>query len=205
MKNLFVVLDGLDGCGKGEMIERLHNYLYKKSRKYRVLTTREPTYGKYGREIRKLLREEKDPKANSKKFLELFTLDRRNHLEKTIIPFLEQDDGTLNIVLCDRYYYSTIAFQQTQGISEKEVIDANKDFRKPDVTFILDVPAEISLDRVSNRGTKEKFEELEFQKELRENYLKIQDSLDDNIIIIDASKSIKEVFESIKKEIDKYL
>ena len=54
MDGKFIVLEGLDGCGKGEQIKRLHNFFFDKSRKYIILTTREPTYGKYGIEIRKL-------------------------------------------------------------------------------------------------------------------------------------------------------
>ncbi|HLC65799.1 MAG TPA: dTMP kinase [Candidatus Nanoarchaeia archaeon] len=204
MKNLFIVLDGMDGAGKGEMIERLHNYLFKKSKKYRILTTREPTYGKHGKEIREMLKQDKDPKSNAKKYLELFTKDRKEHLEKTIIPFLAHDEGH-NLVLCDRYYYSTIAFQHTQGLPEKECVDANKNFLKPDIAFILDLPADIAIERVSRRGEKEKFEELEFMRELRKNFLKLKQILGDNIIVIDASKPVEGVFESVRKEVDKLL
>lgn len=203
--NLFIVIDGMDGAGKGEMVERLHNYLFKKSKKYRILTTREPTYGRYGEEIRDLLKKEKDPKANAKKYLELFTKDRKEHLEKTIEPFLSQNEGSINIVICDRYYYSTIAFQHTQGLPEKECIEANKDFLKPDIAFILDLPAEVAIKRISKRGEKEKFEELEFMRELRKNFLRLKEILGDNIVIIDASKPVETVFESVRSEIDKLL
>jgi len=199
MKNLFIVFDGLDGSGKGEMIKRLKKHLSSKGLK--VLVTREPTDGEYGKEIRKILREEKDPKAGAEKCFDLFVKDRKEHLSEEIDPFLENGS-----VICDRYYYSTIAFQYTQGVKLEKIITANMDFRTPDIAFILDLPADVALERVDKRGeAKEKFEQLEFMKELRENFLELKNVLDDNIKIIDASKSKNEVFEQIRKEIDEII
>jgi len=199
MKNLFIVFDGLDGSGKGEMIKRLEKYLVGKGSK--VFVTREPTDGEYGKEIKKILREETDPKAGAEKCLTWFVEDRREHLAKEIEPALKE-----GVVICDRYYYSTIAFQHTQGIDIEKVVYENINFRTPDLVFILDLPASVALERVHKRGEdKEKFEELEFMKELRENFLKLKDELDDPIKVIDASKSILDVFEQIKKEVDKVI
>jgi dTMP kinase len=202
-KSLFVVLDGIDGSGKSEMIRLLYNY-FSENKDYRVLKTQEPTNGKYGSEVRKILREEENPLKNAEKLLDLFVKDREEHLKNTILPFLESSDGDCNIVICDRYYYSTIVFQHTQGLDIKRIINANKDFRKPDVAFVLDIPAETALERIKDRE-KEKFEKLDFMKKLRKNFLELRDYLDDKIIIIDASKLIEDVFESIKKEVEHIL
>jgi len=79
-------------------------------------------------------------------------------------------------------------------------------YSTPDIVFILDLPAEMALERISKRGEEnEKFEQLEFMKELRENFLGLKDELDDPIVIIDASKSKDEVFEQIKEVIDKII
>lgn len=204
-KNLFIVLDGMDGTGKSEMVKLLHNYLFSKNKKYRILTTREPTNGKYGSEIREILKWEEEPLKNAEKLLDLFTKDREEHLKNIILPFIEKSNGTeSNILLCDRYYYSTIAFQNTQGLDIKRIIAINKDFKNPDIAFILDIPAETALDRIKHRE-KEKFEKLEFMKKLRKNFLGLKNHLTDNIVIIDASKSKEDVFKEIKKEIDKIL
>ncbi|MBU0614833.1 MAG: dTMP kinase [Nanoarchaeota archaeon] len=192
----FIVFDGLDGSGKGEMIRRLEAYLKDKGNK--VLVTREPTNGRFGKKAQEILKTEKDPKASAEKCLELFTKDREEHLTE-----IEDYPG---IVICDRYYYSTIAFQHTQGLALERVIAANIEFKTPDITFILDLPPEIALKRISKRGAaKEKFEKLEFMKELRKNFLRLKDELEDNIVIIDASKTKEEVFEQINKEIDKII
>lgn len=204
-KGIFIVVDGIDGSGKSEIVKMLHNYLFSTNKKYHILTTREPTNGHYGKQIRKMLREEKDPLSNSKKLMELFIKDREQHLKNTIEPFLKSNNRhKLNILLCDRYYYSTIAFQSAQGLDINKIINKNKKFKKPDIAFILDVEPSIALKRIEYRE-KEKFEKLEFMKKIRKNFLKLPKLLNDNIKIIDSSKPLKNVFEGIKKEIDKIL
>ncbi len=201
MKSLFIVFDGLDGSGKGEMIKRLKEHLSEK--KLKILVTKEPTDGYYGKEIREILKKEKDPKRGAERCLALFVADRKEHLINEVEPFLEQDNA---IVICDRYYYSSIAFQHTQGMEMEQVIFPNMAFKTPDIAFILDLPADAAVKRIDKRGEdKEKFEQLSFMKKLRENFLKLKEVIDDNIKIIDASKSKDKVFEQIKEEIDKLI
>lgn len=203
VKGLFIVLDGLDGSGKSEMTIQLNDYLSKNDI-YKVLVTREPTDNKYGKEIRGILASEKDPQINGQKLLHLFIKDREDHLKNTIIPFLNKLDDGANIVICDRYYYSTIAFQATQGLDIIMLIEINKEFLRPDVAFILDIKPEIALERIKGRK-KEKFEQLEFMNKLREKFLEMPKLLNDNIKIIDSSKDKDTVFNEIKKEVDKLL
>lgn len=204
-KGMFIVVDGIDGSGKSEIVKMLHNYLFSKNKKYRLLTTREPTNGRYGSHIRQMLRTEKDPKSSSKRLMMLFIKDREEHLNNTIEPFLSNPNRQeMNIVVCDRYYYSTIAFQHAQGLSMKETIARNKAFRKPDIAFILDSEPSLALERIKHRE-KEKFEQLDFMKKIRNNFLRLPELLDDNIKIIDSSKPLQEVFEDVRKEVDKIL
>ena len=201
-KGIFIVVDGIDGSGKSEIIKMLHNYLFSKHKKYRILTTREPTNGVYGSKIRQMLKYENDPKSNRKQLMELFIKDRKEHLKNIIEPFLKNSDRhELNIVICDRYYYSTIAFQSAQGLDIKLLTEKNKKFRTPDIAFILDIEPTLALERINYRK-KEKFEQLNFMKKIRENYLKLPKLLDDNIKIIDSSKTLNKVFEDIRKEAD---
>ena len=126
------------------------------------------------------------------------------HLEKEIEPFLSKSNSKINIVLCDRYYYSTIAFQGAQGLDVKGLIAKNKDFRRPNIAFILDIEPSVALKRIEYRR-KEKYEQLQFMKKIKKNYLALPKLLKDNIKIIDASKPLKDVFESVRKEVDRIL
>ncbi len=205
VKGVFIVLDGLDGSGKSEIVKLLHNYLFSKSKKYRILTTREPTNGTYGKEVRDILAMETDPSINGQKLLELFIKDREEHLKNIILPFLNHsNEHEVNIVICDRYYYSTIAFQAVQGLDMKMLVEINKEFLRPEVAFILDLRPEVALERIKGRE-KEKFEKLEFMKKLREKFLELPKLLKENIKIIDASKDKDIVFNEMKKEVDKLL
>ena len=204
-KGIFIVIDGIDGSGKTEVVKVLHNYLFTKHKKYRILTTREPTHGIYGKKVREILKKEKDPKKNGKKLTELVLKDRKEHLKNSLEPFLKHSNKhERNVVICDRYYYSTIAFQGAQGLPIKELIAKNKKFRKPDIAFILDVKPSVALKRIEYRE-KEKFEQLDFMKKIRKNFLALPKLLNENIKIINASQPLKNVFENIRKEVDKIL
>ncbi|MDA1197423.1 MAG: dTMP kinase [Nanoarchaeota archaeon] len=204
-KSLFIVIDGIDGSGKGEIIKHLQNDFFDKSKSNLVLTTREPTSSHFGKQIRKMLKESKNPNADNDKLLDLYTKDREWHLTNIIEPFLKQKEIT-PIVLSDRYYYSTIVYQHAQGIPLEVVIKVNKVFRKPDITFILDLPAKVALKRIkAARSSLEKFEQEEFLEKVRRLFKQLPYHLEDNIKIIDATKSIEEVYTSIKKEIEQLL
>tara|TARA_Y100000310_G_scaffold335194_1_gene416637 strand:- start:568 stop:1188 length:621 start_codon:yes stop_codon:yes gene_type:complete len=205
VKGIFIVIDGIDGSGKGEIIKRLQNEFFDQDKSNLVLTTREPTASHFGKEIRKMLKESKDPKADNQKLLELYTKDREWHLTTIIEPFLKQTEIT-PIVLCDRYYYSTIVYQHVQGLPLDDVIAANSIFRKPDITFILDLPATVALKRIkAARSSLEKFEQEEFLENVRNQFKKLPKLLKDNIEIIDATQTIDEVYHEIKKHLQKLL
>ncbi|MBI5229299.1 dTMP kinase [Candidatus Micrarchaeota archaeon] len=200
MDGRFIVFEGMDGCGKGENTKRLASFLFDRSKEYDfIVVTHEPTYGKHGVQIRKLLKSETDPYRSADKLLELYVKDRIEHLKEVITPSLKE--GAM--VICDRYKYSTLAFQQTQGIPLEKIIKMHDGMPVPDVVFILDIPPEGALERLRERTAVEKFEKLEFMKKLRENYLKLVDQLPkEKIVVINASKSRESVFESIVKKLD---
>ena len=205
MKNLFIVFDGMDGTGKSTQVSLLHEYIFKLDKSIRILTTREPTYGKYGTQVRKMLSTHKDPYSDSDKLLDLYVKDREDHLNNLIKPFLKKDGANTSIVLCDRYYYSTIAYQHTQGIPLNKLISMNKKFLKPDLALILDLHPETALHRIGKERAIEKFEKLEFMKDLRKTFHSLPGLLTDNMKIIDTSDAEDETFAKIKKAVDKVI
>ncbi len=203
-KGLFIVFEGIDGCGKGTMITRSLDFLFSNFKEFdNIVITREPTHSQAGKQIRKLLETDKDPMTKSKQLLQLYLEDRKEHLDSLIRPIIAKK----GIVLCDRYKHSTLTYQQTQGHRLQQLINAHKNMLVPDLTLILDVSVETALKRMEEGRTNfEKFEKKYFMKELRQNYLELPNFLEkENIKIVDAENSKEKVFESVKKEILKIL
>ena len=190
----FIVFEGIDGCGKGTQLNKVASYLFKKSKEIDLYITREPT--RDFKQIREKLAKDTDAKSTPEWYAEMFVKDRINHINNYIQPALNNN----KLVLCDRYKYSTLAYQHTQGMDIKQLQEMHKGLLIPDLTFIFDCPAEIAFERRKADGATEVFDkDIKFQEELRQNYLKLKD---DNIIIIDATKSIEQVYQEIIKHID---
>ncbi len=179
-------------------------WLFNSDKKYdHILTTREPTE-RYGAEIRDILSKSEDSESDAERCLELYSnIDRKKHYSNDIKPFLEKG----GVVLCDRFDLSTLAYQSSQGVDEERIVEMNDFFKYPDLSLIFDLPVEEAFERMgSRRGSKEKFEKMEFQKKVREEYLSCENLYEDrNIEVIDASGSIDEVFERSKKVLNPYL
>ncbi|MEM3408476.1 MAG: dTMP kinase [Candidatus Micrarchaeia archaeon] len=200
-KGKFIVLEGIDGCGKSTQIENIANYLFSKDKSNHILITREPTMiSSYGKKVRDLLKKQKNTQKNAALFTKLYVKDRKFHINKMVLPAMKEGC----IVISDRYKYSTFAYQILQGDKLENLMKLHKGLVVPDLIIILDISEEESIKRISNQKEKELFEKKEFLRKVRENYLKMKEIFpNENIVVIDGEKSKDEVFESIKKEIDK--
>ena len=128
---------------------------------------------------------------------QFFAQDRKEHLEKVIIPALKKD----KIVISDRYFFSTLAFGAAEGLSLNYLIKIKNKFLVPDLTFILKVRPEICLQRIKKRGTERTlFEEKEKLEKVWQIY-KFLPKKFKNIYIIEDEKPINEVFSQIKKTV----
>lgn len=186
------------------MLLRSAEYLFENFKEFdSIFITREPTASSTGLAIRKMLRTQSSPLTSSKELLRLYLEDRKEHLNNFVRPLLTKGA----IILCDRFKYSTIAYQHTQGIPLQKVIELHKNMLIPNITFILDISPETALQRIqASRERIEKFEKESFLKDLRENYLKLKDfPPKENIKIINAEKPIEEVFSEIKAELNKLI
>lgn len=205
-KGKFIVFEGIDGCGKTTQIDKLVKEIIdnQKYKEYQIFLGKEPTYdSKYGLKLRRLLAESKDPVKDGDLFCKYMILDRQHHCNNAIKPQLNYG----SIVICDRYKYSTFAYQQPQGISFEKIkrMHDEKHIITPDIIFILDVPADIAMSRIKeNRNKEYKFEREEFLEKVRQYYLKLKENLaDENIIILDGTKSIDAISKKVNLEFGK--
>ncbi len=203
MKGFFVVFEGVDGSGKGTIIKEAVGFLVASGvPRERILVTAEPTGGYYGKKVRELLKSSVDASVNAKSFLDLYVADRKEHVEKEILPALQAG----KIILCDRYKYSTFVYQPIHGIPLQNIFDLHKGMPVPGLVLVLDAPPEIALKRIERRKVKERFEERGFQEKVRQGFLNLKSLFPgEKIFVVDASRGIAEVkktvFELLSREL----
>lgn len=192
----FIVIEGLDGSGQTTQVNLLRDFLIKKG--YKMFLTKEPTINsKAGKKIKNIL--EKKIKISPEKLQILFAEDRKKHLEKEILPALKKG----KIVISDRYFFSSFTYGKASGLNLEWLIELNKNFIFPDVTFILKVRPEICIYRIQKRGQDYTLFEKKEKLEKVWKIFKILPERFKDIYTINGEKSIEEVFENIKKIIVK--
>jgi dTMP kinase len=188
-KGILIVFEGIDGSGKSTQAEILLERLQEED--FDAVYFREPSKGKWGRKIKKkaLHPDSLSPEEE----LDLFQKDRRENVEKNLKPALKKK----RVVILDRYYYSTIAYQGAKGIDEKLIRRMNEEFVvDPDLVFIFDIDPQKSLERIENRKKKDKlFEREDYLVKVREIFRSFKG---EKFVHIDALKSKEE----IRKEIE---
>ena len=204
-KGKFIVFEGLDGAGKSTQIKILAKKLRQMN--FQVYTTAEPTNSAIGGLIRDSLAGHY--KRDLSELAALFMADRIAHNINPVNGFQKFIDSGM-IVLCDRYYYSSFAYQSTEQ-NAKWVMDINLNcgcIRKPDLCIFLDISPQRCSDRISTeRAYSEIFENAENMIKVRNNFYKVFDKLGDreNIKIIDASGEIEstagKILDFVKEEI----
>jgi dTMP kinase len=203
MPGKYIILDGIDFCGKGTQIFKLAEYIFGKDKRNTLAITREPTYGVYGAEIRKILAEEKDPYKGAEKCFDLYVRDRIDHIKRIIMPAFESK----HIILQDRGKYSTYAYQVAQGIDPKRIIEAHRGIIAPDLAIIIDITADEARRRAEKAGRpKEKFEDPTFLEKVRNNFLKVKDVWpNEKIFYVNGMQSVENVLEEIIEYADELL
>lgn len=206
MKGKLTVLEGMDGSGTTTQASLLVKYLFEKDKANNILLTREPTkHSPYGKELRRRLAGEllegEEVIDDADYWADLFINDRKWHLDNFVLPALDKGQQ----VISDRHKLSTIAYQSAQGGDIDELIRKHEGLYVPDLTLLLDLSAEMCINRMAAmRGKQEYFEHLNLQERIREQYLEAVEKLSkaENIAVLDGSKPIGEVAEEIRREID---
>ena len=182
----FLVLEGIDGSGKSEQSRRLAAWL--ESRGHRVVSTREPTDGPFGRRYRAWARGEIE--ATPEQVLGFFLEDRREHVKGLIRPALERGE----VVVCDRYVAATLAYQAAQGLDRGRLraLFDTPEFPTPDLVLWLRVPIATALARMADTAT-ERFERADFLARVDAEYAQL------GLEPLDASGSVEAVASEIQK------
>jgi dTMP kinase len=149
-----IVLEGIDGSGKTTQARSLVRRLRRRG--FKAAFFREPTRGRWGREIKRHAR--RADSLTPEEELALFVKDRRENVSKNLRPALAAG----RIVILDRYYFSTIAYQGAKGIDPGRIRRLNESFAvKPDLVVFLDIDARAGLGRIAGRKTRDELFERE--------------------------------------------
>lgn len=210
-KNGFIVIEGVNGAGKTSVKKNILNFLKEKNKPF--VDTFEPGDTSLGQSLRELLLGEKrDIKSNLAELF-LFAADRAEHIEKVIKPAMQ--DG--KIIICDRYYYSTTAFQGYGRQNNLKLVESiNKiavSDTLPDLVILLDLDAETGLKRnKKSQVTGDTFsvdalekEALSFHNMIRAGFLEIAKNSKEAFVIVDASKDLESVLTEVRSIINLYL
>jgi len=182
-KNLFITFEGIEGSGKSTQSRKLQEFFLEN--KIDAILTREPGGCEISEEIRKILLAEKFGNIQVLSEILLNFTARLEHVEQVIKPALMSG----KVVICDRFFDSTYAYQGSgQGVDFEVINQIQKitlgDFQ-PDITFLIDIEVEKAFERIKTRSDNNRYEKLslEFHQKVRSGFLKL----------IDKNKRIKKI------------
>lgn len=199
MKSKFIVIEGIDGAGTTTQARLLSEWMSSRGR--RCLLTSEPTKGPVGVLLRQILSGDV-PTPDNDAIALLFAADRIDHLDREVLPALESGSD----VVSDRYYHSSFTYQSLQGDLEW-IRELNSHARAPDVTYILDLPAELAARRRRQaRASEELYERDSTQQKLEEAYRRLPSWMQDELIImVDGGQDIQAVHRAITTDLENRL
>ncbi len=198
---VFITFEGIEAAGKSTLIAALDDDL--RSRGENVLVTREPGGTPMGNRIRQIWA---DPASAIDGLAEalLMSADRAQHVAEVIAPALRA--GTT--ILCDRYFDSTIAFQgfgrglDIEMLLELQLLATSR--VTPNLTLLIDIPAEISMERVRARGAADRLEQegIEFHERVRAGYHELVKRFPQRYVVLDGTQTPAEVLARATAAID---
>ena len=188
-KGIFLVIEGLDGSGKTTQAALLAD---KFKQNHSVLLTAEPSHGKIGSFIRESCLYENTRLPTEAEAL-MFAADRIEHMYSEVKPALEEG----KLVICDRYIYSSLAYQGNSGLSLDWIKTINARALQPDICIFIDVPPEKVIERLQRK--KSVMETLETQQKVREVYMKYVEK--GELVRVNGDKEVEQVAEELYKTV----
>jgi dTMP kinase len=196
MRGLFITFEGLDGTGKTTQIHELETKLSELGLPYKK--TREPGGTPIAEKIRDIILDPKNTEMCFQAEALLYAASRAQHVSEVIKPALEKGE----IVICDRFFDSTLAYQGYARELSLEDLHYINNFAmqevKPELTFLLDIPAAHTSERINSRELDRlDLEEMDFKNRVRAGFLKIADFEKNRVKVINASLEIQEIHDII--------
>lgn len=206
-KGLFITFEGVEGAGKTTQIRILKEYLEKSG--YKVEVTREPGGTPIGEQIREVLLNPENKGMNYLTELLLYYSSRAQHIHEKILKL--KNEGT--IVICDRFSDSTMAYQgYGRGLDKTlltklgEIVEGEN---RPDVTIIIDIDPEKSLERAKRKqafgakGDRLEQEKLDFHKKVWQGFREIAKDNPNRVYLLNGENTIEGIAEEIKRHVMK--
>ena len=212
MSGFFITFEGGEGSGKSTQIKLLGEWFSAYYPEREILKTREPGGTPEAEQIREVLVTGAAEKLSVQAEALLMVASRTEHVQKVIGPALQRSA----IVLCDRFSDSTLVYQGlAHDLSIDQLITIHEfgfGDLQPDLTFLLDVPADMGLQRAGQRqnkhkgqaiGAESRFEEkgIDFHQRVRSGFLALADKYPERIITIDASQNANHSDKQVKKHL----
>ena len=205
---MFITFEGIDGCGKSTQARRLTDRL--EGLGIPAILTLEPGGTRIGQDIRAVLLDTRNQDLSALAELFLYAADRAQHVDEVINPALTEGKW----VVCDRFFDATMAYQgHARGQDLALIRSLNKKAAPgilPDITFLVDCPVEVGLDRALRRNkimqqegqARFEKEKMEFHKAVRGGYLKIAEEEPERFVVVDGTLNEdgleKAIFEHIR-------
>lgn len=202
---VFITFEGVEGSGKSTQIERLRQYLG--SMGYAVVVTREPGGTPIAEAIREVLLDPANSGMCPAAELLLYEAARAQHVDELIRPALEAS----KVVLCDRFADSTTAYQGAGRGLTPEILSRLHEIAtggmRPDLTVVIDVPAEVGLARARHAGAVDRIEaeSIAFHERVREGFLGLAKAEPERVKVVDGNRTIEEVRAEIVGLVDALL
>lgn len=193
-RGIFITFEGIEASGKSTQAKLLSDYLQQKG--YSVILTREPGGTQIGKKIREILLSHTQEIFPAVAELLLYEADRNIHIHNILKPALEKG----KVVVCDRFFDSTTAYQHYGRGIDLYIVDFLNNLAseslKPDITFLLDVDVDVAFSRLKEMDRMES-QGVQFHKKVREGFLEIARKHPDRIVRIEANQTADEIHRQI--------
>ena len=204
MKGKFITFEGIEGCGKSTQAKLLGQYFTDLG--YSVLQTREPGGPKISEGIRQVLLSTDNIEMLPETEMLLYMASRSQHTGQWIIPALKRGE----LVISDRFYDSTIAYQGAARNIDLGIIDTIREYATyglvPDITVLIDLPAEIGLARISHREMDRlEQESVSFHQKVRQGFLALSEKNKERFLVVNGNQSVEKIYAEIIKKVKQKL